>query len=44
MTFESGLGLSAIHRAQAGLMADMDLISDMLYGRVGKHMEVVAGR
>ena len=44
MAFESGLGLSAIHRAQAGLMADMDLISDMLYGRVGKHMEVVAGR
>ena len=44
VTFESELGLSAIHRAQAGLMADMDFISDMLYGRVGKHMEVAAGR
>jgi alkylation response protein AidB-like acyl-CoA dehydrogenase len=41
MTFESNLGLSAIHRAQVGLVADMDFISDTLYGRAEKkHMEV----
>jgi alkylation response protein AidB-like acyl-CoA dehydrogenase len=31
--FEKGLGLAAIHRAQAGHLADMDRIADALYGR-----------
>jgi alkylation response protein AidB-like acyl-CoA dehydrogenase len=35
-TFETSLGLTAIHRAQAGLIADMDYISDVLYDRVAK--------
>ena len=30
------LGLPAIHRAQAGLIADMDYIADVLYGRAAK--------
>jgi alkylation response protein AidB-like acyl-CoA dehydrogenase len=34
--FEAALGLTAIHRAQAGLVADMDYIADVLYGRVKK--------
>jgi alkylation response protein AidB-like acyl-CoA dehydrogenase len=34
--FETSLGLSAIHRAQAGLIADMDYVGDVLYGRVAK--------
>jgi hypothetical protein len=32
-TLESALNLSLIHSAQAGLLADMDLVSDALYGR-----------
>ena len=35
--FEAALGLSAIHRAQAGLVADMDYVADALYGRAKKH-------
>jgi alkylation response protein AidB-like acyl-CoA dehydrogenase len=35
--FEQALGLSAIHRAQAGLVTDMDRIADALYGRSGSH-------
>jgi len=35
--FEAALGLSAIHRAQAGLVADMDYVADVLYGRAKKH-------
>jgi len=31
--FESTLGLPAIHAAQAGLVTDMDLVSNALYGR-----------
>ncbi len=31
--FEAALGLAAIHRAQAGLLSDMDYIADVLYGR-----------
>jgi alkylation response protein AidB-like acyl-CoA dehydrogenase len=31
--FEAKLGLPAIHRAQAGLIADMDFVADVLYGR-----------
>jgi len=34
--FEANLGLSAIHRAQAGLIADMDYIADVLYNRAAK--------
>jgi alkylation response protein AidB-like acyl-CoA dehydrogenase len=34
--FEAGLGLTAIHRAQAGLIADMDYVADVLYGRIQK--------
>jgi alkylation response protein AidB-like acyl-CoA dehydrogenase len=30
---EAALGLPAIHRAQTGLVADMDFIADVLYGR-----------
>jgi len=33
---EAELGLPAIHRAQAGLIADMDYVADVLYGRVAK--------
>jgi len=32
-TFERALGLPAIHRAQAGLLCDMDLAADALYER-----------
>jgi alkylation response protein AidB-like acyl-CoA dehydrogenase len=31
--FELSLGLPAVHRAQAGLISDMDAIADVLYGR-----------
>jgi alkylation response protein AidB-like acyl-CoA dehydrogenase len=34
--FETSLGLPAIHRAQAGLISDMDYIADVLYGRAAK--------
>ena len=34
--FEAALGLPAIHRAQAGLIADMDYVADVLYDRVAK--------
>jgi len=34
--FEVSLGLSAIHRAQANLIADMDYVADVVYGRVAK--------
>jgi len=34
--FETGLGLPAIHRAQVGLISDMDHIVDVLYGRIAK--------
>jgi alkylation response protein AidB-like acyl-CoA dehydrogenase len=40
--FETSLGLPAIHRAQAGLLADMDLVSDVLYGRVAKQVAPAA--
>jgi len=40
--FEAALGLPAIHRAQAGLISDMDYISDVLYGRAAKRAGVVA--
>ena len=34
--FEAALNLTAIHRAQAGLIADMDFVADVLYGRTVK--------
>ena len=34
--FETSLGLPAIHRAQPGLIADMDTVADALYGRAAK--------
>jgi alkylation response protein AidB-like acyl-CoA dehydrogenase len=40
--FETSLGLIAIHRAQAGLISDMDYINDVLYGRVAKRAGVAA--
>ena len=40
--FETSLGLPAIHRAQAGLISDMDYVADVLYGRAAKHLEAAA--
>jgi alkylation response protein AidB-like acyl-CoA dehydrogenase len=40
--FETSLVLPAIHRAQAGLISDLDYIADVLYGRAAKHTEVAA--
>jgi len=34
--FEKSLQLSAVHRAQVGLMLDMDFIADVLYARAAK--------
>ena len=39
--FEASLGVPAIHRTQAGLIADLDYIADVLYGRV-KRTEIAA--
>jgi len=36
VAFETSLGLPAIHQAQAGLIADMDYIADVLYNRTLK--------
>src|ERR1700758_3384844 len=35
-TLETSLGMPAIHRAQAGLISDLDYIADVLYGRAAK--------
>jgi alkylation response protein AidB-like acyl-CoA dehydrogenase len=40
--FEAALGLPAVHRAQAGLISDMDYVADVLYNRVAKREEVPA--
>ena len=40
--FEAALGLPAIHRAQAGLIADMDFVADVLYGRAARAAARVA--
>jgi alkylation response protein AidB-like acyl-CoA dehydrogenase len=40
--FEQALQLSAIHRAQAGLVADMDAIADVLYHRAVKSARLSA--
>ncbi len=34
--FETSLGLLAVHRAQAGLISDMDYVADVLFGRAAK--------
>ena len=38
--FEAALSTSAIHRAQKGLVEDMDYVADVLYSRVKKDKEV----
>jgi alkylation response protein AidB-like acyl-CoA dehydrogenase len=40
--FEASLGLPAVHRAQAGLISDMDDIADVLYDRAAKQAKVSA--
>ena len=40
--FESALNLAAIRRGQAGLLADMDLVADLIYGRAAKPAAQVA--
>ena len=40
--FETSLGLPAIHRAQTGLVADMDMIAEALYNRAVKKTAVSA--
>src|SRR5271166_1125718 len=37
--FETSLRIPAIHRAQSGLIADLDYIADVLYNRVAKRVE-----
>ena len=39
---EQSLRLPDIHRAQAGLISDMDYIADVLYGRVAKRAGIAA--
>ena len=40
--FETSLGMAAIHRAQVGLIADMDYIADVIYNRAAKRTELAA--
>jgi acyl-CoA dehydrogenase len=40
--FESSLGLPAIHRAQSGLISDMDFVADVLYDRAAKRTGLAA--
>jgi len=40
--FETSLGLPTIHRAQSGLISDMDYVADALYGRAAKRTGVAA--
>ena len=40
--FEAALNLSAIHRAQTGLISDMDFVADVLYGRANRAAAHVA--
>ncbi|MGA7909179.1 MAG: acyl-CoA dehydrogenase family protein [Candidatus Sulfotelmatobacter sp.] len=39
---ETSLGLSAIHRAQSGLISDLDYVADVLYGRAARRTELAA--
>jgi hypothetical protein len=34
--FEEKIKVAAIHRAQAGMLADMDYVGDVVYNRVAK--------
>jgi alkylation response protein AidB-like acyl-CoA dehydrogenase len=36
--FETSIGLPAIHRAQAGLISDLDYLADLLYSRAAKRV------
>ena len=40
--FEAALSLPAIHRAQTGLIRDMDFVADVLYGRATRAAARVA--
>jgi len=40
--FETSLRLTSIHRAQAGLIADMDYVADVLYNRAAKATALAA--
>jgi len=40
--FEAKLGMPAIHRAQAALLADMDYVADVLFNRVVERATVSA--
>jgi hypothetical protein len=40
--FETSLGLPAIHRAQAGLISDMDFVADIIYNRAAKRTGLAA--
>ncbi len=40
--FGAAIGLAAIHRAQAGMVADMDFVADVLYNRVAKKTAAAA--
>ncbi len=40
--FEASLGLPAIHRAQAGLISDMDFVADVVYDRAAKRSGLAA--
>jgi alkylation response protein AidB-like acyl-CoA dehydrogenase len=40
--FETSLGLTTIHQAQAGLITDMDYVADVLYCRTAKRTEKAA--
>jgi alkylation response protein AidB-like acyl-CoA dehydrogenase len=40
--FEASLALPAIHRAQAGLISDMDFIADVVYDRAAKRTGLAA--
>ncbi len=40
--FEAALGIPAIHRAQAGLISDMDRVADAVYNRVAKPAQKAA--
>ncbi len=40
--FEAALHLTAIHRAQTGLIADMDFVANVLYGRATRAAAHVA--
>ena len=35
-SFSEAVGVAAIQRSQAGLLADMDYVADVLYGRASK--------